>query len=110
MGLRGLLVIVTALLFASAGGAESPVQPAPQRLGRPVLQPPGAEERQIGTPGGGQEPGGTQQPGSTRLGRPVLAVPPPPGVRGAPRQEAPAVPPHPTASPNGSASSEGPPR
>src|SRR5213594_2351024 len=102
MGLRGLLVIIAALLFASAGGAESPVQPAPQRLGRPVLQPPGAEERQTGTPGGGQ------QPGSRRLGRPVLAVPPP-GVRGAPRQEAPGTP-HPTASPNGSASSEGPPR
>ena len=107
MGLRGLLVIVAALL-ASAGGAQSPVQPAPQRLGRPVLQPPGAEERQIGTPGGGQEPGGTQQPGSTRLGRPVLVVPPP-GVREAPRQEAPGTP-HPTVSPNGSASSEGPPR
>ncbi len=108
MGLRGLLVIVAALLFASAGGAESPVQPAPQRLGRPVLQPPGAEERQTGTPGGSQEPGGTQRPGSRRLGRPVLAVPPP-GVRGAPRQEAPGTP-HPTASPNGSASSEGPPQ
>jgi len=108
MGLRGLLVIVAALLFASAGGAQSPVQPAPQRLGRPVLQPPGAEERQTGTPGGGQEPGGTQQPGSSRLGRPVLVVPPP-GVRGAPRQEAPGTP-HPTASPNGSASSEVPPR
>jgi len=108
MGLRGLLVIIAALLFASAGGAESPVQPAPQRLGRPVLQPPGAEERQTGTPGGGQEPGGTQQPGSRRLGRPVMTVPAP-GVRAAPRQEAPGTP-HPTASPKGSASSEGPPR
>jgi len=108
MGLRGLLVIIAVLRFASAAGAESPVQPAPQRLGRPVLQPPGAEERQTGTPGGGQEPGGTQQPGSRRLGRPVMAVPPP-AVRGAPRQEAPGTP-HPTASPNGGASSEGPPR
>ena len=108
MGLRGPLVIIAALLFASAGGAESPVQPAPQRLGRPVLQPPGAEERQTGTPGGGQEPGGTQLPGSRRLGRPVMAVPRP-DVRGAPRQEAPGTP-HPTASPNGSASSEGRPR
>jgi len=107
MGLRGLFIIVAALLFASAGGAESPVQPAPQRLGRPVLQPPGAEERQAGTPEGGQEPGGTQPPGSRRLGRPVLAVPPP-DARGAPRQEAPDTP-HPTAGPNGSASSEGPP-
>ncbi len=107
MGLRRLLIVLTALLFASAAGAESPVQPVPQRLGRPVLQPPGAEE-QTGTPRGGQEPGGTQEPGSRRLGRPVLRVPPP-GVRGAPRQEAPGTP-HPTASPNGSASSEGPPR
>jgi len=108
MELRGLLVIVAALLFASAAGAESPAPPAPQRLGRPVLQPPGGEERQTAPPAGAQQPGGTQEPGSKRLGRPVLAVPPP-GAKGARPQQAPGIP-HPAASPNGSASSEGPPR
>ena len=96
MDLRGLLVIVAALLFTSAAGAESPAPPAPQRLGRPVLRPPGGEERQTAPPAGGQEPGGTQVPSSRRLGRPVLKAPP--GVRGTPRQETPGTP-HPAASP-----------
>ena len=61
MELRGPFVLLAALLFASQGGTESLSQPAPQRLGRPVLQLPDAEERQTGTRGGGQEPGGTQQ-------------------------------------------------
>ena len=108
MALHGLLVIVAALLFASAAGAESPAPPAPQRLGRPVLQPPGGEERQTAPPAGAQQPGGTQEPGSKRLGRPVLAVPPP-GAKGARPQQAPGIP-HPAASPSGGASSEGPPR
>src|SRR5689334_22326821 len=99
MGPRALLVVLAALLLTSAGSAQSPAPPAPQRLGRPVLRRPGAEERQAVTPGARKEPGGTQQPGSKRLGRPVLTLPPP-GVRGAPRQDAP-PPPHRTASPNG---------
>jgi hypothetical protein len=106
MGLRGLLGVLAALLLASAAGAESPVQPAPQRLGRPVLQPPGAEGRQTGTAGGGQEPGGAQPPDSKRLGRPVLTTPPPVGGE-APRGEASRAP---TAGRNGGASSEGQPR
>ena len=103
MRLRGLLVIVGALLFASAGGAESPVEPAPQRLGRPVLQPPAAEGRQTT-----QEPSTTPPPGSRRLGRPVLAVPPT-GAHEAPDKEAPRTPP-PTAGGTGGAGSANRPR
>jgi len=89
MELRGPLLVLAALLVASPGGAESPSQPAPQRLGRPVLQPPGAEEQQTGPPGAGHERGGAEPARSRRLGRPVLMVPPR-GVRGATGREAPA--------------------
>jgi len=90
MELRGPLVVLAALLVASAGSAEEPSQPAPpKRLGRPVLQPPGAEEQPTGPPGAGHEPGGAERAGSRRLGRPVLRVPPR-GVRGATEREAPA--------------------
>ena len=107
MGLRALLVLLAAVLLVSAGGAQlQPAPPAQQRLGRPVLQPPGVEERQTGVPAGGQQPGGPQQPASRRLGRPVLTVPSP-GAGGTPRQATPPAP-HRTTNPN--ASREGRPR
>jgi len=79
----GPIFFLAVLLLAQ--GAGSPSQPAPQRLGRPVLQPPVVQEGQPGQ----RQPAGTELPDPQRLGHPVLTVPPR-DVRGAARPGAPA--------------------
>ena len=83
--MAGLFVLLALVLVAAGAGAESPSKPAPQRLGRPVLQPPAAQEGQTGQ----RQPGGTEVPDPQRLGNPVLIVPPH-DLQGAARPGAPA--------------------